>query len=569
MPACVPVEGKPKGTPGCFLATGKDGARYVGGQDGGYWCSGRAYDKDGKYLYTFFPPSAARIEEAMKPLSHPFATTTWGDKVIVVSPGSGFTPGLSMLNPTDKGKIVKALHHEDGRFLNLVTVMKGLPEAGEVKAVLLADLKLPAYKPVAGTASQKDPNGAPPTAYFGNSPRMAVDRVRDEIYICGPGGLSRMNGKTGERDLTWFPKGLGAEYTGTQVGEVAVGPDGNVYVRTGHFYYGQWLSRLDHEGKPAPFKESAVNAEEANKDWQAKYKHTFGAPLLPGITSIYTGSADDQCQGMSWGLFVSPNGNVMSVHTVAPDSPRHAISAEWMKKNGLVNADGSLPSRGGCVICVWDKDGKLLTPNAIYHTSQFGQGVAMDRDGNIYRHETAMPADSKGLPAGLAAGSPVPRSGSSLVKYRGRSGVYPIGTGAGERQKKGEWNKNPWILPEPQGLASGVDLSGSQGEPSRGAPRKCLGAQWAYGGMWTEPGCTCTNLRWDLDYYARSWLPSTHLFSVVVLDSNGNRIARLGPTRRRRQCRCPEAPRRHSVTIRSSPAMNLAGLIVAGSEPSR
>jgi hypothetical protein len=46
--------------------------------------------------------------------------------------------------------------------------------------------------------------------------------------------------------------------------------------------------------------------------------------------------------------------------------------------------------------------------------------------------------------------------------------------------------------------------------------------------MWTEPGCTCTHLRWDLDYYARAWLPSTHLFSVVVLDSNGNRIARLG-----------------------------------------
>jgi hypothetical protein len=31
-----------------------------------------------------------------------------------------------------------------------------------------------------------------------------------------------------------------------------------------------------------------------------------------------------------------------------------------------------------------------------------------------------------------------------------------------------------------------------------------------------------------MDFFARSWLPANQSFSVIVLDANGNRIARLG-----------------------------------------
>ncbi len=41
-------------------------------------------------------------------------------------------------------------------------------------------------------------------------------------------------------------------------------------------------------------------------------------------------------------------------------------------------------------------------------------------------------------------------------------------------------------------------------------------------------GCTCHHARFDLDRFNRSFVPSMHLFSVMVLDANGNRIARLG-----------------------------------------
>jgi hypothetical protein len=40
--------------------------------------------------------------------------------------------------------------------------------------------------------------------------------------------------------------------------------------------------------------------------------------------------------------------------------------------------------------------------------------------------------------------------------------------------------------------------------------------------------CSCGHTRWDMDYYPRLWIPAPQLCSVVVLDSNGNLIARFG-----------------------------------------
>ena len=55
------------------------------------------------------------------------------------------------------------------------------------------------------------------------------------------------------------------------------------------------------------------------------------------------------------------------------------------------------------------------------------------------------------------------------------------------------------------------------------------GALWAYGGVTGQSeGCSCHHQRFDMDPWARVWIPAGHLFSVLVLDSNGNRIARLG-----------------------------------------
>jgi hypothetical protein len=41
-------------------------------------------------------------------------------------------------------------------------------------------------------------------------------------------------------------------------------------------------------------------------------------------------------------------------------------------------------------------------------------------------------------------------------------------------------------------------------------------------------GCVCGDSRFDLDGFERSFLPARHLCSVLVVDSNGNRVARIG-----------------------------------------
>jgi hypothetical protein len=53
---------------------------------------------------------------------------------------------------------------------------------------------------------------------------------------------------------------------------------------------------------------------------------------------------------------------------------------------------------------------------------------------------------------------------------------------------------------------------------------------WSFGGYYSFPAasCICHNARFDLDFFARSYVPEAHRQSVAVLDTNGNFILRLG-----------------------------------------
>jgi len=63
------------------------------------------------------------------------------------------------------------------------------------------------------------------------------------------------------------------------------------------------------------------------------------------------------------------------------------------------------------------------------------------------------------------------------------------------------------------------------------------GALWRYHGYapspagginWGDPGCTCWNARLAVDGFGRVFIPDVFRFSVDMLDTNGNRIARIG-----------------------------------------
>ena len=66
---------------------------------------------------------------------------------------------------------------------------------------------------------------------------------------------------------------------------------------------------------------------------------------------------------------------------------------------------------------------------------------------------------------------------------------------------------------------------------------KITGAAWRYGGIgpipsfdfgWGDPGCICWNSRLAVDPYGRVYAPNVFRFCVEMLDTNGNRIARIG-----------------------------------------
>jgi hypothetical protein len=55
------------------------------------------------------------------------------------------------------------------------------------------------------------------------------------------------------------------------------------------------------------------------------------------------------------------------------------------------------------------------------------------------------------------------------------------------------------------------------------------GAEWFYGGAGiTGAGCNCWHSRFCIDTYARAIVPEPDLYSVAVLDSDGNLIVRIG-----------------------------------------
>jgi hypothetical protein len=67
---------------------------------------------------------------------------------------------------------------------------------------------------------------------------------------------------------------------------------------------------------------------------------------------------------------------------------------------------------------------------------------------------------------------------------------------------------------------------------------KVAGAQWRYpgcgiipssgDGLMPDPGCACYNSQLAVDEYGRVYAPNPFRFSVEMLDTNGNQIARIG-----------------------------------------
>lgn len=450
-PACVPDPKK------VLVGSGQDGSVYLCANADRWDAGCVAFDKDGKYVKTVIPPPAADVEKFAAAAGMKLGTTKWGEKVLVCDwfgPFSG---------------------------VKVESVIPKLVEGIELKAG-------------SAPANLQSSKASGVGTWAGKITHLGADRARDEIYV-GTGGQVRFIGKTGEQDKSWFPDPKSGLTGNSQTCEVSVGADGLVYLRFGGANYGRHMIRVDHDGKLVPFKkEYTVSVVGGNAWWER-----LPAAFKGGVDAVYCGVIGHSMTHQS-GMYAGPNGMiVMGIHEV---------SSKWAVEHGIVKAQEAKGAEiKGNYNPVFDVEGKLLSASSVGETCM-GQGVTMDRDGNIYTvFGHCLPEGQKTL-----YGSDIPAKArlqadyGSLVKFRGQGGAFPLNTGESKVR-----------------LARTIENGG-------GKPFGVPGALWAFGGISGQSGgdCQCHHIRHDMDFHARSFIPTMSLYSVIVLDSNGNRIARFG-----------------------------------------
>ena len=167
------------------------------------------------------------------------------------------------------------------------------------------------------------------------------------------------------------------------------------------------------------------------------------------------------------------------------------------------------------LVLVFDKHGKVLYDD-VFPGIAFMHGIGIDRDDNIYAMAMAHRV-LDGVPYYNEATN-------TLIKVRpGRAKVYAT-----------HGKTVPVRLTDALRPERPHDLIGSGG--ARLGRAWVERAEWLYGGVGYHGrhsktdgyGCDCSNSRFDLDYFARSFAPEVEHCSVAVLDSAGNLILRVG-----------------------------------------
>jgi hypothetical protein len=156
---------------------------------------------------------------------------------------------------------------------------------------------------------------------------------------------------------------------------------------------------------------------------------------------------------------------------------------------------------------IWNPDGSEKCIAAFESPSR-GAGLRIDAEGNLYLVHCFTAADQQGF-ASLKPGERTYCRPASLYKLPSRGGKWPLARAVPE----GEANNAP-------------------GQPLRYRNLVVVGPAWAAqdaaSAGFDEQSCGCGHLRWDLDGFARCWMPANHVRSINVWDSNGNFVLRVG-----------------------------------------
>ncbi len=270
-----------------------------------------------------------------------------------------------------------------------------------------------------------------------------------------------------------------------------LGPNGQIYGMD-HWRYG--IRRWDREGKPLPFPASIDHPELKGR--------------LFNVPSGTTSWERDFC--------VDRAGNVYTKH-------------RGKQYHGRMRVDE------------YDRDGNFKR-TVIWVVSDGAIGPRVDGQGNIYLAECIKPT---GVPypsffQGKLPDVKIDKKGDvaytyrwmygSIIKFSLKGGAvwFPVRQDRDVYGFDGEARIDPSLPKESFEFAQGDRMRIDTGE-LQGA------LWWRYGCSYLldmHPGhnrrCHCTAVEFEVDDYGRVFYPDQGRFSIVVLDTNGNQIARFG-----------------------------------------
>jgi hypothetical protein len=165
-------------------------------------------------------------------------------------------------------------------------------------------------------------------------------------------------------------------------------------------------------------------------------------------------------------------------------------------------------------------DGKKVEDGPVWWTSEVAVGPKFDADGNVYFAEQIKPK-GQSCPPELKDVPGAARLYGSIVKFPPSGGVFSFGG----------------RITPPPGAPKARAAPGAQAtdcvytwKSGRDMPCRVTGAEWVRMGVShvEHAGCTCENIRFDVDEFGRVFYPDLCRFRVGVLDTAGNEVTHFG-----------------------------------------
>lgn len=168
----------------------------------------------------------------------------------------------------------------------------------------------------------------------------------------------------------------------------------------------------------------------------------------------------------------------------------------------------------------FDPSGELKNNDLIQGVSKPICGLRMDLKGNVY------------------VGIPFPKhqdgiewTGDSVAKFGPEGGRFMHNGRGAKFPLKDLPKRPPDFVPYNDVVVKGTVMDpGPNGKGGYGTKMWVEGMHWSFGGyaQTKRTHCICVNGQFELDLFARSYIPESHRNSISVVDTNGNFILRFG-----------------------------------------